>query len=465
MKVPTVPQNASIKDCMKEINSCGLGIAFVVDKNGRLLGVVSDGDIRRAILSGKSLNSEVSEVMNRDPIRIFKNWSEEKLKKYLRSQKVRERIPLLKPLIVPVLSEDGKIVDLYPVYRDKKGALESQKVLKKPMKVLVVGGAGYIGSILVRRLLERGYKVTVLDNLLYGEDGIRELYGRENFKFVKGDVLHIDEVIEAMQDVDAVIHLAAVVGDPSCKLKPKETIEINYLAAKNLAESCKYLQIPRFIFASTCSVYGFNEGVCTEETEPNPLSLYAETKLMSEEGILSLADDTFFPTVLRFATVYGWSPRMRFDLVVNLLIAKAIFEGEITVYGRGKQYRPFVHVRDVARAIIKVLEAPLEKVGGEIFNVGSDEQNYSIAEMAHIIHENIPDSEIVFVDQKEDERSYRVSFEKIKETMGFEAKYSIKDAVLEIKREIEKGNVKHYKDKKYSNYKSLEALEYLRSPH
>jgi len=450
---------------MKEINSCGLGIAFVVDKNGRLLGVVSDGDIRRAILSGKSLNSEVSEVMNRDPIRIFKNWSEEKLKKYLRSQKVRERIPLLKPLIVPVLSEDGKIVDLYPVYRDKKGALESQKVLKKPMKVLVVGGAGYIGSILVRRLLERGYKVTVLDNLLYGEDGIRELYGRENFKFVKGDVLHIDEVIEAMQDVDAVIHLAAVVGDPSCKLKPKETIEINYLAAKNLAESCKYLQIPRFIFASTCSVYGFNEGVCTEETEPNPLSLYAETKLMSEEGILSLADDTFFPTVLRFATVYGWSPRMRFDLVVNLLIAKAIFEGEITVYGRGKQYRPFVHVRDVARAIIKVLEAPLEKVGGEIFNVGSDEQNYSIAEMAHIIHENIPDSEIVFVDQKEDERSYRVSFEKIKETMGFEAKYSIKDAVLEIKREIEKGNVKHYKDKKYSNYKSLEALEYLRSPH
>jgi len=465
LKVPTVPQNASIKDCMKEINSCGLGIAFVVDKNGRLLGVVSDGDIRRAILSGKSLNSEVSEVMNRDPIRIFKNWSEEKLKKYLRSQKVRERIPLLKPLIVPVLSEDGKIVDLYPVYRDKKGALESQKVLKKPMKVLVVGGAGYIGSILVRRLLERGYKVTVLDNLLYGEDGIRELYGRENFKFVKGDVLHIDEVIEAMQDVDAVIHLAAVVGDPSCKLKPKETIEINYLAAKNLAESCKYLQIPRFIFASTCSVYGFNEGVCTEETEPNPLSLYAETKLMSEEGILSLADDTFFPTVLRFATVYGWSPRMRFDLVVNLLIAKAIFEGEITVYGRGKQYRPFVHVRDVARAIIKVLEAPLEKVGGEIFNVGSDEQNYSIAEMAHIIHENIPDSEIVFVDQKEDERSYRVSFEKIKETMGFEAKYSIKDAVLEIKREIEKGNVKHYKDKKYSNYKSLEALEYLRSPH
>ena len=146
-------------------------------------------------------------------------------------------------------------------------------------------------------------------------------------------------------------------------------------------------------------------------------------------------------------------------------IEKAIFEGEITVYGRGKQYRPFVHVRDVARAIIKVLEAPLEKVGGEIFNVGSDEQNYSIAKVAHIIHENIPDSEIVFVDQKEDERSYRVSFEKIKETMGFEAKYSIKGAVLEIKREIEEGNVKDYRDKKYSNYKSLEALEYLRSPH
>lgn len=458
MKLPIVYKNESIKKAMEVVNKYGFGIVFVVNRNNKLVGVATDGDIRRAILDGISINAKISDIMNKNPVKIYDFWSEEKLKDYLNSPNTKKKIPEFKALIVPILSEENKIMGIKAIYKDRRSdeySLVAPEKCPKPKRILVIGGAGYIGSVLVRLLLERDYYVKVMDNLLYGDEGIRGLYYKENFEFLKGDITNISDVVEAMKDVDAVIHLAAIVGDPASRIKPKETLEINYFSTKMVGEVAKYLGVSKFIFASTCSIYGLKKGICTEETEPAPPSLYAETKLMSEKALLELKGNGFSPVILRFATAHGLSPRMRFDLVVNLLIAKALVEKEITVFGKGRQYRPFVHIKDISRAIIKVLEAPPDVVHGEVFNVGSDEQNLSIKELAEKIKQKIPDARLVFISEKEDDRSYRVSFKKIREKLGFRSKYTIENAVEEIKEALLKGHIKDYRDKRYNNYKSL----------
>ncbi len=214
--------------------------------------------------------------------------------------------------------------------------------------------------------------------------------------------------------------------------------------------------VPRPIFASTCSVYGFKTHKVSEDEPPSPLSLYAETKLMSERAVLADGSTGFCPTVLRFATVYRTSPRMRFDLFANLLVAKAALDGEITVYGKGKQKRPFVHVRNIARAIIAILEAPTAAVCNEVFNVGSEEQNMSIMELAKAIKTEIPDSAIRTIEEKEDDRRYLVSFDKLKRTLGFEPEEDFAESVREIHKFIEDQRITDYTEKEYSNYKSLQ---------
>ncbi|MEO0294425.1 MAG: SDR family oxidoreductase, partial [candidate division WOR-3 bacterium] len=327
------------------------------------------------------------------------------------------------------------------------------KRYKKTKKILLIGGAGYIGSVLTRMLLKKGYFVKVFDNLLYGDIGLRGIKSK-NFQFLKGDITNISDIVEAIKDIDTIIHLGAIVGDPASKIKPRETLEINYFSTKTIGEIAKYLGVRKFIFASSCSVYGYKKTTCNEETEPNPLSLYAETKLLSEKALLELKDNGFSPIILRFATAFGYSPRMRFDLVVNLLIAKAIKEKRITVYGDGKQIRPFIHIKDISRAIIKVIEAE-EKLSGQILNVGSDKMNKSILEVAKEIKESIPEAEIVFLKEKEDNRNYNVSFKKIKEILNFDTKYDINYAVKEIKEAFNRGEIKNFYDKIYSNFHSL----------
>ncbi len=457
-------KNFSIKQVMDKIDKSGLGIALIVDDNKKLLGIVSDGDIRKFLLKGKNLDSPIEPLMNKAPITLNDGLSKSEVITFVKNDKrINEKYHGTAIIKIPSINKKNQVSGIYFVLKDNESfKLLEQKLLKKKVlnKILVVGGAGYIGSILTRKLLKRGYKVTVLDNLLYGDCGIRDLYKKPNFEFIKGDILHIEDIVDAVAKNDAVVHLAAVVGDPSSRLKPKETLEINYFATQNLINICKYFNIQRFVFASTCSVYGFSLETCYEHSICNPLSLYSETKLKSEKLILMEANKQFKPTVLRFGTAYGWSPRMRFDLVVNLLIAKAIFDKKITVFGKGLQKRPFVHVEDIARAIIKTLEAPLDVVGGQVFNVGSDSQNYTIDYVAKKINEGVPDSEITYIEQKEDDRNYEVSFKKIKNILDFKPTKDISDAVKEISEEIEKGNITDYKDKKYSNYKSLEFFEF-----
>ncbi|HEC35625.1 MAG TPA: NAD-dependent epimerase/dehydratase family protein [Anaerolineae bacterium] len=333
------------------------------------------------------------------------------------------------------------------------------KIWEKPKlstirNVLVIGGAGYIGSLLVRKLLDRGYDVTVLDALVYGDDSIRDLYDRQGFDLIHGDLRDIEAVVQALQYADAVVHLGALVGDPACALDEKLTLEINLAATRMIAEAARGFGVQRFIFASTCSVYGASDQILDERSALNPVSLYARTKIGSERVLLALNDDRFAPVILRFGTVYGLSPRPRFDLVINLLAAQATCEKRIAIFG-GDQWRPFIHVDDAAEAILKCLEAPLPAVKGQTFNVGSDDQNYQIAQLGDLIKQLIPDVQVIHQDEDTDRRNYRVSFAKIRKHLGFTPRHTVAEGILEIKAAIEDGRIPDYRDARYSNYKTL----------
>lgn len=320
--------------------------------------------------------------------------------------------------------------------------------------VAVIGGAGYIGSLLVRKLLEHGYRVTVLDALLYGDDGVRELYGHERFRLIHDDLRDVEAVVKALQHADGVVHLGGFVGDPACALDEKLTTEINLVATRLIAEVALGFGIERFIFASTCSVYGASDQLLDEHAMLCPLSLYARTKLDSETVLLSLSREGFHPTILRFGTLYGLSPRPRFDLVVNLLAAEATCERHITIYG-GAQWRPFIHVDDAASAIVTCLEAPLHSVTGQVLNVGREEENYRIAQLGELVCELMPD---VRVDQRAldvDNRNYRVSFVKIRKQLEFVPRRSVKDGIAEIQEAIRSGMIRDYRDPRYNNYQTL----------
>ncbi|HEC34979.1 MAG TPA: NAD-dependent epimerase/dehydratase family protein [Anaerolineae bacterium] len=320
--------------------------------------------------------------------------------------------------------------------------------------VLVIGGAGYIGSLLVRKLLDRGYDVTVLDALVYGDDSIRDLYDRQGFDLIHGDLRDIEAVVRALQYADAVVHLGALVGDPACALDEKLTLEINLAATRMIAEAARGFGVQRFIFASTCSVYGASDQILDERSALNPVSLYARTKIGSERVLLALNADRFAPVILRFGTAYGLSPRPRFDLVINLLAAQAVCEKRITIFG-GDQWRPFVHVDDATGAILKCLDAPLHAVKGQTFNVGSDDQNYQIAQLGDLIKQLIPDVQVIHQDEDVDRRNYRVSFAKIRKRLGFNPHHTVAEGILEIKAAVENGRIRNYRDARYSNYKTL----------
>ncbi|MGH9645466.1 MAG: NAD-dependent epimerase/dehydratase family protein [Bryobacteraceae bacterium] len=337
-----------------------------------------------------------------------------------------------------------------------RAEVEVLRAGRTPEPILVVGGAGYIGTLLCRMLLEKGHHVRVLDSLIYGNGAIRGLLEHPRFELVTGDCRNIQSVVSAVKGVDAIVHLAAIVGDPACEQDRQTALEVNYAATRMLTEIARGNSVSRMVFASSCSVYGASEMVMNERSAVEPVSLYAQTKLDSERALLDACSGSFHPTVLRLATVFGYSARPRFDLVVNLLAAKAFQESVITIFN-GQQWRPFIHVRDVARGIVRILDAPAAAVSGEIFNLGDSRLNYTLSAIAEHICVAFPSTCVECVENT-DRRNYRVSFDKVRNHLGFECAVSLEEGIRELKAVFEQGLVTDYRAVEYHNQRFLQRV-------
>ncbi|HHT9106419.1 MAG TPA: NAD-dependent epimerase/dehydratase family protein [Candidatus Wujingus californicus] len=300
-------------------------------------------------------------------------------------------------------------------------------------KILITGGAGYIGSTLVRDALAEGYEVRTLDLLIYGGKSIVGFMNHPRFEFIRGDIRDEKILKQVLTDVDCVVHLAAIVGDLPCKVTPKYAVEVNYKATKLLCEIAKDMGVERFVFASTCSNYGVVKSgeVASEENELNPVSLYAETKIDCEKYLTSICNNNFSTTCLRFGTAFGVSYRTRFDLLINSLAFEAWSNNEIVVFA-ANTWRPYIHIADISLIIRMVLNAPIEKVRGEIFNAGSNSQNYVKRDVVEILKKIIPEIKIKYIDSVDDRRDYRVNFDKLEKNIGFKPSRSVEDGFSEL---------------------------------
>ncbi len=327
-----------------------------------------------------------------------------------------------------------------------------------PRHVLVLGGAGFLGSVLVRRLLERRYTVTVYDSFVYDRDSLEGIEADDFFAVVRGDVRDRDRLRGVIEGKDVVVDLAAIVGDAGCDVDPAAAREINADCARDAYRMAHEAGVERFVFASTCSVYGYGENILDESSFLNPVSLYAQTKLTGE--LLLLADRHRHRTalsILRFATLFGWSWRPRFDLVVNTMTGHALSRGAVTVMG-GNQWRPHLHVRDAAEAILRVIEAPRDAVDCEIFNAGGNALNMTVRELGETIARLVPGCRLETRPEAIDPRNYLVDFGKIRQRLDFVPRFGIADGVREITEAARRAGLERFDAPRFSNVAVLRAL-------
>jgi len=324
-------------------------------------------------------------------------------------------------------------------------------------RILVTGGAGYVGAVLVPKLLRHGYQVKVLDLYLYGENVLEEVKGSPNLVEIKGDIRDKSLLRSQIPGSDAVIHLACISNDPSYELDPELGKSINYDAFLPLVEISKESQVKRFIYASSSSVYGVKEeSEITEDLPLDPLTDYSKYKAECEKVLMEAANNEFVATVIRPSTVCGYSPRMRLDLTVNILTNHAINKGEIIVFG-GDQKRPNIHIEDMTDLYLFLLDQPKNKIQGQIFNAGYE--NYQVKEIADIVARTLGGDIPVRYTPSNDNRSYHVCSRKIKEMLGFEAKHTLEEAVIELKAATEDGKIPNpFDDIRYYNIRTMQAV-------
>ncbi|QLH07839.1 NAD-dependent epimerase/dehydratase family protein [Nitrosopumilus ureiphilus] len=294
--------------------------------------------------------------------------------------------------------------------------------------ILVTGGAGYVGSVLVPALLESNYHVKCLDRFFFGDDYLLSLKN-DNLQLIYDDIRWFDGKL--LDDVDVVLDLAALSNDPVGELNPEKTFEINHQGRSRVARLSKEHSVPRYILASSASVYGQQSSIADESATINPLTAYSKANRMAEIDTLSLNDESFSTTVLRFSSIYGISPRMRFDLAVNSIILDLFNSGKIIIYGKENR-RPFLHIKDAIEAYLLTIQSHSSKISGEIFNVGSDDQNYCIYDLAKLVGDSISENYDFEAKDTSDNRSYFASFQKILKVLGFKPQFSVEDASKEI---------------------------------
>ncbi len=323
-------------------------------------------------------------------------------------------------------------------------------------RVLVIGGAGFVGSALVPRLLERGHRVTLIDRLLYGAESLADFVGHADLEVVDADFADEIRLAPLLDRCGSVVHLAAIVGDPACDLDATRAIAVNVRATRALVRAARNHGVRRFLYASTCAVYGAGPGLVDERSPTRPSSLYARTKLLGERAVLSAGGNRLAPTVLRLASLYGLAGRKRFDLVVNYLVALGRAEGRLTVHGDGRQWRPFAHVEDGARAVVAILEAPEDGIAGEVFNVGFVDGNHTILEIAQRIAARIPGVRVALEPGRVDPPSYRVEFERLRERIGIVPDWNLDRGIDQVLRALESGEVHDFTETRHSNVRSLD---------
>lgn len=321
------------------------------------------------------------------------------------------------------------------------------------MKILVTGGAGYIGSTLVPMLLAEGHTVRVLDTLLHGGAPLLSAWSHPGFEFVGGDLRDSALRKTAVAGMDAVVHLAAIVGDPACSRQPELARAVNLESSLALIDDSQRAGVGRFVFASTCSNYGKMKDVAyvDESSELSPVSLYAETKVAVEQALLQSAGRSgWCPTPLRFATIFGVSSRMRFDLTVNEFTMEMITKKHLKVFGE-QFWRPYVHVRDAARGIQLVLNADVSKVCGTVFNVGATNQNFQKEQLVKMIQPFAPDAVVEYVRKAEDPRDYRVSFSRITDQLGYKITRTVAQGIEEVAKLVTGKVIDRFDDPRYAN--------------
>lgn len=297
------------------------------------------------------------------------------------------------------------------------------------MRILVTGGAGYVGSVLIPSLLMEGHQVKCLDRFFFGKDFLSSLNFKNSLKLIKDDIRWFDPKI--LDDVEVVMDLAALSNDPVGELDPQKTFEINHDGRHRVAQLSKMSGVKQYILASSASIYGQQEEIVNEESVVNPLTAYSKANRLAEQDALPLNDESFCVTVLRFSSIYGLSPRMRFDLAVNSIALDLYNTGKIIVHGKNNK-RPFLHIKDAVKAYHKIINSPKTDIAGEIFNVGSNEQNYSIYDLAKEVGDSIGIKYEMEAKETPDNRSYVASFDKIRKVLDFKPKYTVSDGSREI---------------------------------
>jgi nucleoside-diphosphate-sugar epimerase len=319
--------------------------------------------------------------------------------------------------------------------------------------IVVTGGAGYIGTPLCLDLASAGYTVRALDNLLHGQSDIAEQLERGGVDVIRADVRDAPARERALSGARAVVHLAAIVGDPACALDPALAHEVNVEGTRAMVRDCARAGVKRFVFASTCSNYGRMADPTTPIDETGvlaPVSLYAEQKVQMERALLESDAPGLEPVCLRFATIYGVAPRMRFDLTVNEFTRDLWAGRRLEVFGE-QFWRPYVHVRDAGRAVRTVLEAPADRVAGDVFNVGRSGENYRKLDLVEEIRKQTDRGEVEYVRRDEDPRDYKVSFDKVRSVLGFETEMTVPDGIAEVLDALEQDRFGDPFDGRYRN--------------
>tara|TARA_B100000886_G_scaffold295080_1_gene221784 strand:- start:41314 stop:42675 length:1362 start_codon:yes stop_codon:yes gene_type:complete len=434
LKNITVYENTKVKDVLNKINKNGFNGVFVINKKNKLVGVITDSDVRKNLLKDKlNLNSNANSITQKKYIKIPASKVEESKKILLKSNK----------MLLPVV-EKNQLID----FVHTSDLFQEKKILKK---ILVIGGLGYIGSVLVKDLLKLNYQVNVLDINYYGCHFDKKTLSDTKLKIYYGDCDNKKVLDKAIKDCTDVIHLGEIVGDPAVNINQNFSIKNNFENTVFVMSECIKKKINKFIFASSCSVYGNLKHECNEQSKLNPVSLYAKCKRECEKSILAFKTKECCPVILRLSTVYGDSPRKRFDLVAQRFVIMAIKKIKINLFG-ANSWRPFISVNDVSRVLIKVLKTENKVVRNQIFNVGGNKENFQIIDIIHTIKKYIP-VDFELSKKNEDPRNYKVSFKKIKKVLNFIPKDNLKKTIFELikkykKNKINEKDINHYNDKK-----------------